>query len=244
MDHSIAYPWIQRLLRAAVMAFFRRVEVSGRSHVPAHGGGLVVSWHPNGLVDPGLILTQFPRPIVFGARHGLFAYPLLGLLLREIGTVPIYRAIDMGGSSDEARREANRRSLEALADRVATGSFSALFPEGVSHDEPGLQELRSGAARLYYRARQLVRPGEAVPAIVMAGLHYDDKQMFRSNALVAFFPPLVLPAELDVTPEGDVDGDEVRELARKLTAHLETQLREVVGATDSWELHDLMHRTR
>ena len=38
---------------------------------------------------------------------------------------------------------------------MAAGSLSALFPEGVSHDEPGLQALRSGAARMYYRARQL-----------------------------------------------------------------------------------------
>jgi 1-acyl-sn-glycerol-3-phosphate acyltransferase len=245
MSRSRAYPWIQTLLRAAVTAFFRRVEVSGVSNVPAQGGGLVVSWHPNGLVDPGLILTQFPRPIVFGARHGLFAYPGLGVLLREIGTVPIYRAIDMGASSDDARRDANRKSLEALADRVAEGSFSALFPEGVSHDEPGLQELRSGAARLYYRARQLAEAaGAAMPVIVMAGLHYDDKQMFRSNALVTFYPPLAMPPELDVTPSGDIDGDEVRELARKLTAHIEHLLRDVVHATDSWELHDLMHRTR
>jgi 1-acyl-sn-glycerol-3-phosphate acyltransferase len=106
------------------MAFFRRVEVSGVSNVPAQGGGLVVSWHPNGLVDPGLILTRFPREIVFGARHGLFKWPLLGLLLREIGTVPIYRAIDVRGS-DDARREANRKSLAALADRAQRGCTTA-----------------------------------------------------------------------------------------------------------------------
>ena len=241
---SVAYPWIQVLLRGTVKAFFRRVEVGGTDNVPREGGGLVVSWHPNGLVDPGLILTQFPRPIVFGARHGLFKYPLLGTLLKEIGTVPIYRAIDMGKSSPDARREANRKSLEALAGRVADGSFSALFPEGVSHDEPDLQMLRSGAARLYYRARQLTPEGQPPPVIIMAGLHYDDKQMFRSNALVTFFKPLSLPAELDVTPEGDIDSDEVRELGRKLTEHIEETLRDVVHATDSWELHDLMHRTR
>lgn len=240
---SRAYPWIQVALRAAVNLFFRRVEVGGTKNVPAERGGLVVSWHPNGLVDPGLILTQCPRPIVFGARHGLFSYPLVGSLLREVGTVPIYRASDMKDTSVDARRAANRKSLEALAERIADGSLSALFPEGDSHDNSGLQALKTGAARLYYRARQL-RPDEPPPAIILTGLHYDDKQMFRSSALVAFYPPLELPPHLDVTPPGDVDGDEVRELSRELTALMEQQLRDVVHATESWEVHDLLHRAR
>ncbi len=203
---SRAYPWIQLLLRTAVNLFFRRVEVGGARNVPPHGGGLVISWHPNGLVDPGLILTQCPRPVVFGARHGLFRYPLLGTLLREVGTVPIYRAIDAGGgdASAASRRAANRRSLEVLAERIAAGSLSALFPEGVSHDEPGLQALRSGAARLYYRARQLA--GDVPPPVILlVGLHYDDKQMFRSNALVTFHAPLVLPVVAPVALQLDID---------------------------------------
>jgi len=203
----------------------------------------VVSWHPNGLVDPALILTQCPRPIVFGARHGLFSYPLVGQLLREVGTVPIYRASDMKDTSTDARRAANRKSLEALAERIASGSLSALFPEGDSHDHSGLQALKTGAARLYYRARQL-SPDDEPPEIVLTGLHYDDKQMFRSSALVAFYPPLELPPHLDVTPQSDVDSDEVRALARELTEHMEASLRDVVHATDTWEVHDLLHRAR
>lgn len=240
---SRAYPWIQVALRTAVNLFFRRVEVGGTSNVPAKRGGLVVSWHPNGLVDPALILTQCPRPIVFGARHGLFSYPVVGSLLREVGTVPIYRASDMKDTSTDARRAANRKSLEALAERVACGSLSALFPEGDSHDHSGLQALKTGAARLYYRARQLA-PEREPPALLLTGLHYDDKQMFRSSALVAFFPPLELPPHLDVTPSGDVDGDEIRALSRELTEHMEQTLRNVVHATESWEVHDLLHRSR
>lgn len=240
---SRAYPWIQVTMRAAVNVFFRRVEAGGTSNIPPDRGGLVVSWHPNGLVDPALILTQCPRPIVFGARHGLFSYPLVGQLLREVGTVPIYRASDMKDTSTDARRAANRKSLEALAERIAAGSLSALFPEGDSHDHSGLQALKTGAARLYYRARQLA-PDEAPPAIILTGLHYDDKQMFRSSALVAFYAPLELPAHLDVTPEGDVDGEEVRGLSRQLTELMEDTLRDVVHATDSWDVHDLLHRAR
>lgn len=238
------YVAIQRVLRLAVSAFFRDVEVEGVPRIPDDRCGLIVSWHPNGLVDPGLILTQFPHQVVFGARHGLFRYPVLGTLLRRIGTVPIYRARDLGQMSEENRRAANRKSLDALAAEIARGSYSALFPEGVSHDEPFLKGLKTGAARLYYRARQLQPEGAPPPVILPVGLHYDDKQMFRSNAMVTFHPPLQLPPELDVTPELGVEHEQVRALARKLTDHIEAVLREVVHATDDWALYEAMHRTR
>ena len=234
------------MLRFVVRAFFRDIEVTGRELVPTEPGtcGLVVSWHPNGLVDPGLIVTHFPHHVVFGARHGLFRYPLLGRLMRRMGTVPIYRAIDLGGSDPQARRAANARSLEALASRVAAGSFSALFPEGVSHDEPRLQELKSGAARLYYRARQLAAEHGCTPVIIPVGLHYDKKHAFRSNVLVAFHTPLTLPPELDVTPPSDEDERAASERCAALTQTIEHALHDVVHATDDWPLHHLLHRLR
>ena len=94
-----AYRIITSLNGLVVRIFFREVEVSGLGHVPERDGGVIVSWHPNGLIDPILILTQFPRQVVFGARHGLFKFPLLGFLFRRIGTVPIYRAQDAKSSS-------------------------------------------------------------------------------------------------------------------------------------------------
>jgi glycerol-3-phosphate O-acyltransferase / dihydroxyacetone phosphate acyltransferase len=241
MQRTTAYRAIVLFLRLVVRVYFRRVEVSGIENVPRTGGGLVISWHPNGLVDPGLILTHLPRPVAFGARHGLFSIPLLGSLMRAVGAVPIQRAADVSGD-EVARRVANKRSLEALAEQVAAGSFAALFPEGVSHDSPHLRVLKTGAARLYYQARQLT-PSEP-PTILPVGLHYDDKRLFRSNALVAFHPPLVLPPELDVTPDGDEPDEALRERARQLTAVFETTLTEAVHATEDWELHHLMQRAR
>ena len=82
--------------------FFRRIEVTGLEHVPSSGGGMIVSWHPNAIIDGALILTQFPRRIVFGARHGLFKWPFLGTVLRQLGTVPIYRRQDVSQDSQGA----------------------------------------------------------------------------------------------------------------------------------------------
>ncbi|MDH3729126.1 MAG: acyltransferase, partial [Myxococcales bacterium] len=67
-----------RLVRFLVGMFFRRVMVAGTDHIPETGGGILIAWHPNGLVDPALIVSTFPRQVVFGARHGLFKWPIVG----------------------------------------------------------------------------------------------------------------------------------------------------------------------
>ncbi|MBI2376323.1 MAG: 1-acyl-sn-glycerol-3-phosphate acyltransferase [Deltaproteobacteria bacterium] len=225
-------------------AFFREVEVTGVEKIPSDRGGVVISWHPNGLIDPGLILTQFPRPVVFGARHGLFAWPVLGSVLRAIGTVPIFRASDNAKADPEARRLANKKSLEALAREIAKGSFSALFPEGVSHDEPYLMELKTGAARLLYRAAELSDPTRPDPVIIPVGLFYARKKAFRSRALVWFHDPIEIPAELAPSALRGKSEDEVGRAAKALTEIMEKELSDVVMATDDWSTHFLMHRSR
>ncbi|MGB5694532.1 MAG: 1-acyl-sn-glycerol-3-phosphate acyltransferase [Polyangiales bacterium] len=232
-----------RLVRFLVGLFFRRIEVSGVEHVPPSGGGILIAWHPNGLVDPALIVSAFPRPVVFGARHGLFRWPLIGRLMRALGTVPIYRAADLQDGDVQTRREANRESLDALARAVCDGRFAALFPEGVSHDDPFIQELKTGAARLYYRAKQLCPQTGTPPVIIPVGIHYDDKTTFRSDALVEFHPPLALSAEL-LAPVPAGDDETLRARSAELTRALEPVLQEVTHATESWELNQLMNRVR
>lgn len=242
------YDALVRFARFVIRRFFRQVEVTGLEHLPRDGGGVLVSWHPNGLIDPILILAHFPRQVIFGARHGLFGWPVLGQLMRAAGAVPVYRAQDASGLTPEQRRIANTKSLDALAEQVAAGSFSCLFPEGDSHDSPGLLELKSGAARFYYRARQLkeqARDDDAPePVIIPVGLHYDDKNAFRSNALVSFHPPIPLDEILARLPEPDDPPETFREQVQRLTGEIDRTLREVVHATESWEIHYLMHRVR
>jgi 1-acyl-sn-glycerol-3-phosphate acyltransferase len=238
-----SFQQFRRLLAFLVRIFFRRVEVVGLENIPPERGGVLVAWHPNGLIDPALILSSFPRHVVFGARHGLFRVPVLGHFMRAIGTVPIYRRQDVKGQGGDGPSR-NDASLELLTQRIADGAFTALFPEGVTHDAPFLRELKTGAARVYYSARTLTPAGRPAPVVIPVGLHYDHKRVFRSTALVVFHPPLALPPELDVTPAADADPEEVRGLARRLTEHLERALGAVVLETESWEDHRLLHRAR
>ncbi len=243
-------PLVYRLLRAFVRllvgVFFREIVVEGEAeNVPRDRGGLLVAWHPNGIVDPALILASAPVQVVFGARHGLLRWPVLGTLMRGLGTVPIYRAQDAGkaGAADpDARRAANDKSLGALADAVQGGRFAALFPEGVSHDAPFLSEVKTGAARLFLRAADGAQPA---PVIVPVGLHYDRKDLFRSDVVVAFHPPIDasgLGPLADAPDETSAAPTDAASPAHVLTDRIEGALVEAVRPTEDWALHRLMHR--
>ena len=64
--------WIRKFVRLGLFTFFRELEVNGIENVPTDRGGIVIAWHPNGMVDPALIFSTFPQQLMFGARHGLF----------------------------------------------------------------------------------------------------------------------------------------------------------------------------
>lgn len=240
----LTYAGIRRFVRTLCGAFFREVEVVGEDNVPEDRGVLFVAWHPNGMLDPMLMVATAPRYPRFGARHGIFRWPGLGSLLRQAGVVPVYRAMDLSGDASKTGARANNAaSLAALAQVVADGGIAGLFPEGVSHDAPHAQDLRTGAARIYYAARSQCA-GAQRPVIVPVGLHYDRKSLFRSKALVVYHPPMELPEHLDQDPAED-DTDEVAwNRVRALTESMETQLQRVVMATADWRTHHLLHRTR
>jgi len=239
------YRAVVGLTRLLCQAFFRKVEVVGLENVPRDRGGVLVSWHPNGVIDPGIILATFPSRITFGARDGLFKVPGFGALLHAVGAVPIHRAQDSGADLTPAeRRAANLKALDRLAEEVVAGRFSCLFPEGDSHDQPFLLDLKSGAARFFYRAWSLSKQPGPPPALIPVGLHYDAKHAFRSHVLVEFHPPIELAPGLDQPPTPDEPEPQHRSKVERLTDELERVLQEVVHATESWEVHHLMHRVR
>ncbi len=240
----ISYRVLRSLVRLLTRVFFCEIVCDGTSRIPRGAGGLIVAWHPNGLVDPALIIANFPGRVVFGARHRLFRWPLLGTLMRQLGTVPIYRAGDLTDKNRRERLEANEASLRALAEELADGSFAALFPEGLSHDMPHLSDVKTGAARLFYQAVELTRADRPPPVIMPVGLHYDRKDIFRSRVLVRFHDPIQLQRELRPATGESSGTSERRERYRRLTDVIETTLVEVTRATEDWDLHHLMHRLR
>jgi glycerol-3-phosphate O-acyltransferase / dihydroxyacetone phosphate acyltransferase len=199
------------LLRLILRIFFRHTEVAGLEHVPAKGPVIFVLNHPNGLVDPVFILALAPRRVSLLGKSTLFAMPVIGFLARALDTLPVYRQQDKG--ADVSR---NRETFARCRELLERGGTIALFPEGVSHSEPSLRPLKTGAARIALGA---AAEGAEGLQIVPAGLYYTAKSSFRSSALLYFGEPLgVAPAALDANSEPPREA--VRELSDRLAAAL------------------------
>ncbi len=194
--------------RLALAVFFRRVEVVGRDRIRG-GPSIVVANHVNGLIDPLFVLGSLRLPARLLGKSTLWRIPVLAQLLDLARVLPVYRRMDAG--------EDPTRNLETFArcrEELAAGATIAIFPEGISHDEPQLQPLRTGAARIAIETE--LERGPVGVTILPVGLVFEARQRFRSRALVVVGAPLSPAAEVELA-RGD-DRAAVRALTDRIAA--------------------------
>lgn len=205
---------IRAVVRFALQRFYR-LELVRRTEA-LDGPLMLVGNHPNSLVDPALVFVVTPRHVTFLAREPLFRAPVLGWLLKGLGALPVYRKQDHPGLMAK-----NEGTLDAAATALAEGRAITIFPEGKSHSEPQLSEIKTGCARIALKA---VRAG-ATPRIVPVGITYAQKHRFRSRVHLEVGEALVLPP----APAGEAEEvawvqqvtTQVAEAMRRVTLNLE-----------------------
>lgn len=215
--------WIVRKL---LRIYYPRIEITDQEKVPPAGPVLLVSNHPNSMLDPVVLGTTAQRPVRFMAKAPLFDIPIFGQAMYALGMIPAYR-----GSDDPTQVGRNVDSLVAGADVLAEGAVMGIFPEGKTHDEPALEMVRSGPSRI---AMQAVERGVGGVKIVPVGLHYEDKERLRSSIWVRVGDPIDANAWLQ-QHEGDV-----RKATRLLTQEITRRLKELVLHLDDPKLAPLL----
>jgi glycerol-3-phosphate O-acyltransferase / dihydroxyacetone phosphate acyltransferase len=221
---------ITAFFRLCLRIFFRRIELLGLERVPSTGSVVFAVNHPNGLVDPLFLLCFAPARVSFLAKAPLFGYPIIGSIVRAFDTIPVYRKQEVGGGS---LAEANAQMFARAREVLQRGGSIAIFPEGTTHDDPKMRELKTGAARIALGAN--VEMTSEAMTVVPTGIYYTAKHAFRSSALVLFGEPI------QVQPLG-IEGEPPVDDVDRLTAAIDAGLDAVTLQAESHSALELIAR--
>jgi glycerol-3-phosphate O-acyltransferase / dihydroxyacetone phosphate acyltransferase len=229
---SVLETAVRVLAESLVRLYYPDRVVENAERLPPGGPVIFVPNHPNGLLDPLVLRVAVGRPARFLAKSGLFGNPFGRLAMNAFGCVPVYRAHD-AGAGDKERGAANEKTFAVCREALSRGEALALFPEGVSHSDPQLKPLKTGAARIALSAERAhqERTGEVLGLLVVpVGLGFEAKAIFRSRVLVVVGRPIPVADRLD-----EYRRDE-RAAVERLTDDVRGALDEVVLQAESRDL--------
>jgi 1-acyl-sn-glycerol-3-phosphate acyltransferase len=169
------YELLRWVTGIALHWFYNDIRITGAERSPVNGPLLIAVNHQNALVDSLVVAWLVPRRVSMTAKATLLDNPFIAFLFRMLRVVPLSRV------SDEVRKQnglpVNRsRNAQAFAeifkllDRDGT---LLIFPEGKSHNEAGLEPLKTGLARVALQARD--ERGITGLRILPLGLVFEDK---------------------------------------------------------------------
>ena len=223
---------LRHLALLLVRLFYAPLEVANDRLTRAAPGTILIPNHPNGALDAVVVYAALRRPLTMLSKSTPFASPVARWILHQIGALPLYRKKDIGkrgGATDPGdMRQRNEQTFRDCRELLMRGKAIVLFPEGLTHAEPRMAPLHTGAARLALSAAASMNWER--PEIIPVGLWYQNATRFRSPVLVVPGVPINLSAYQDSYKE------DARETARMLTAQIENGLRDVVLEAETSEL--------
>jgi 1-acyl-sn-glycerol-3-phosphate acyltransferase len=179
----VLYQLLRGTAAIALRWYYSDIVLQGTAYVPTRGPLVIIANHPNALIDPLLVGTSITRRVRLTAKATLFDHPALAPLLRVVGVVPLRRAKDEppDGAPAIITPERNAYAFQLVTSALRAGEAVLVFPEGISHDDPTIAPLKSGAARMAIQAQ-----AEGVQGIRLLpiGLVFEEKERPGSRVLV------------------------------------------------------------
>lgn len=219
---------LRRLVRLVLRIFYPNVTVIGKERLDFKESAIVISNHPNTLMDPFQVASRVRKQVFFLANAGLFATPFTNWFFTTFYSIPIKRKQDKGGQGVN-----NKDSFAKCDDFLGAGGVLYIAPEGGSNMERRLRPFKTGTARIAFSAMQ--QKEDLDLSILPIGLNYDKPNRFRSRLLVNVGEPIKVrewQAKYEENPKGTV---------RTLTEELEVKTRALLIDTGDAELEDV-HR--
>ena len=207
---------LYRVLRVVIYRstrlYFRRITVIGREHLQFGGPAILLSNHPNTLLDPYLAGAESYSLLNFLANASLWK-TLPGRLFFGTFCIPVARRKDKGIPGID-----NDESFAAASAHLRRGGTLYIAPEGTSELERRVRPVKTGTARIVL---QTLRDAnfELPLRLAFVGLTYSDPTRFRSQMWL-HAAPVAVP-KVSAEAYRDNYPGLVQEITEKIQAQLE-----------------------
>ena len=195
-EAGLVYRLLARLALAVMRLQRWEFDVEGTEHIPVSGGGVIAANHNSfwDFIAVGLTpYVELGRPIRILGKKSLFEIPVIGVLLKRTGCIPV----DRGDG-----HEALTRAISALE----SGELVLVLPEGTISRSFDLLSFRNGAARMAAAANVPLIPAASWGTQRFATSGHPPRWRWRLPVVIRYGAPL--------TPAADDSTDDVTDRLR------------------------------
>lgn len=143
VDTGFSYQVGRSLIRMLLRLFFS-FEVEGEEHLK-YQSKVIVAGNHTGFLDIPILVAAFNRPIRFLAAQGVLNWPVIGLIVRFVGVMPVVK-----GRGD--------KNLASAIEELKRGKVVGIFPEGELSRDGKIGPFRRGVARLQTESNAPIIP--------------------------------------------------------------------------------------
>ncbi len=209
----LIYQFLKLLTKLSFRVFYPHAARLNLERLRYQGGSILVSNHPNTLLDPLNAACRVPKVVHFLANASLFQTPFTNWFFNTFFCIPVERPQDTKGKPIN-NTNAFRKSQQFLA----RGGCLYIAPEGGSEVGRKVRPFKTGTARIILGA-EAQRDFQLGLRLLPVGLTYDKAGAFRSRMTVNAAPPIIASAYAALY------RDDPQKAVRQLTSDLEAAVR-------------------
>jgi glycerol-3-phosphate O-acyltransferase / dihydroxyacetone phosphate acyltransferase len=210
------YRFLQGWVWVSYWVYFRRIVFINKRSLKSEGPLLVLSNHPNTLMDPLMAVHRLHERVALLANYSLFKNPILGWILSTLYCIPIQRPKDVVGQPPK-----NDKAFKKCDDHLAAGGSIYIAAEGTSFIERHIREFKTGTARIAFSAESK-NDFKLNLRVLLIGITYTNPLKFRGDAVVEMSDPI------DIDPWREAYEKDPRTAIQDLTQYLENEMKYLV----------------
>jgi glycerol-3-phosphate O-acyltransferase/dihydroxyacetone phosphate acyltransferase len=220
----LIYDLLKLLVLLVLRIFFRKITFINKKNLQYSNPCLLVSNHPNTLLDPLIPSAYARRKVFFLANASLFAGKFANWFFSTFYCIPVFRPQDKGYKPGK-----NENSFEMAENHLLNGGTLYVAPEGTSYIERRLRPLKTGTARIALQTAAREDFNTKLE-ILPVGLNYEDQTRFWKNILIHVGEGITLNGYKTLYEKDPFEA------VKKLTSDLEESMESLLISIPSvWE---------